>query len=194
MYHVCTANVPTPPALCLDTPVLRQKVKFRNGMGLRMGDGISPCFWEIQYYRPSLNDHQWLSAWPAMLWRWSGNGTVCDPFHTLTLTHTHSGPRVAVDLPVNHHPHPSLPPVDSSVTFVGWLAQEILRITDTRYKWGHASCMWGSCDLLLKVMWLRCDRYFDPTCVDHVTCMEGHVTGITCSVKIKFVSTQLAGG
>ena len=53
-------------------------------------------------------------------------------------------------------PIPRFPPVDSSVTFVGRLAQEILRITDTRYMWGHTSCMSGSCDLLLKVTRLTC--------------------------------------
>ena len=52
----------TTPSLCLGTLVPRQKTRgntwaiptFLNEMGLRVGNGISPCFffWEVEYVKP----------------------------------------------------------------------------------------------------------------------------------------------
>ena len=91
--------------------------------------------------------HQRLSAWPAMLWRWSGNGAVCDPFHTLSLAHAHSGPWVAVDLPVNHYPHPSLSPpwTASSRSLDGWHK-------NPENYWHQVQV--GSCILHVRILWL----------------------------------------
>ena len=139
--------------------------EFRNEMVLRMGVVISPGFFAFLrggvYDRPSLNGQHnspmtfsMASNVVEMVWEWSSLW----PFpHADTHTHiqVHEWQSIYQSTTI---PIPHFPPVDSSVTFVGQLAQEILRITNTRYKWGHASCMWGSCDLLLKVMWLTCDK------------------------------------
>ena len=122
--------------------------------------------------------HQRLSAWPAMLWRWSGNGAVWDPFHTLTLTHTHSGPRLAVDLPVNHHPHPSLPP-RGQLRHVRWTAGT----RDPENYWHQVQV--GSCILQVRILWLAFEGHvtcvwqtFDLVSKDQMTCVEVHETGI----------------
>jgi len=44
------------------------------------------------------------------------------------------------------------------------------------WEWGYPASE-DPVTWLLKVTWLTRDRYFDPTCAVHVTCMEGHVSG-----------------
>ena len=159
-------------------------------MGLRMGVVISPCFFAFLrggvYDRPSLNGQHnspvtfsMASNVVEMVWDWSSLW----PFPH-TDTHTHTFRSTSGSWSTSQPPSPSLasPPWTApSCSLDGWHK----RITDTRYKWGLAPCMWESCDLLLKVMWLAFEGHvtymwqiLDPICEDIVTWIEGQGTGM----------------
>jgi len=128
---------------------------------------------------------QAITKWPAMtfsmasnvvemVWEWSSLW----PFPH-TDTHTHTFRSTSGSRSTSQPPSPSLTSPRGQLWHVRWTAGT----RDLENYWHQVQV--GSCILHVRILWLAFEGHvtcvwqtFDLVCKDHMTCVEGHVTGM----------------